>query len=97
MDGLLNAPDYSYNKNRKPYVYHGHEDVEKHVLHNPPSTCHSLRKRVLRQKELPTCTVQRYCNSRSAMVAAVVAAQCNHSKVLYHYDDLHASDDHPES
>ena len=50
--------------------------MEKHVLHNPPSTWHSLCKRVLRQKELPICTVQRYCNTRTVMVAAVVAAQC---------------------
>ena len=76
VGGLLNAPDYSYDKSRNQYVYHGHEHVENHVLHNPPSTWHSLCKRVLRQKELPICTVQRYCNSRTAMVAAVVAAQC---------------------
>ena len=76
VGGLLNAPDYSYDKSRNQYVYHGHEDVENHVLHNPPSTWHSLCKRVLRQKELPICTVQRYCNTRAAMVAAVVAAQC---------------------
>ena len=74
--GLLNALDYSYEKSRNQYVYHGHEDVENHVLHNIPSTSHSLCKRVLRQKELPICTVQRYCNSRTLMVAAVVAAQC---------------------
>ena len=72
---LFNAPDYSYDKSRDQYVYHGYEDAEKHVLHNPPSTWHSLCKTVLRQKELPICTVQRYCNSRTAMVAAVVAAQ----------------------
>ena len=76
MGGLLNAPDYSYDKSRNQYVYHGHEDVENHVLHNPPSTWHSVYKRVLRQKELSICTVQRYCNTRTAMVAAVVAAQC---------------------
>ena len=76
VGGLLNAPDYSYDKSRNQYVYHGHEDVENHVLHNPPSTWHSLCKRVLRQKELPICTVQWYCNTRTAMVAAVVAAQC---------------------
>ena len=76
VGGLLNAPDYSYDKSRNQNVYHGHEDVENHVLHNPPSTWHSLCKRVLRQKELPIYTVQRYCNSRTAMVAAVVAAQC---------------------
>ena len=60
VGGLLSAPDYSYDKGRNQYVYHGHEDVEKYVLHNPPSTWHSLCKRVLRQKELPICTVQRY-------------------------------------
>ena len=76
VGGLLNAPNYSYDKSRNQYVYHGHEDVENHVLHNPPSTWHSLYKRVLRQKELPICTVQRYYNSRTAMVAAVVVAQC---------------------
>ena len=76
VGGLLSAPDYSYDKSRNQYVYHGHEDVEKHVPHNPPSTWHSLCKRVLRLKELPVCMVQRYCNSRTAMVAAVVAAQC---------------------
>ena len=76
VGGLLNAPDYSYDKSRSQYVYHGHEDVENHVLHDPHSTWHSLCKRVLRQKELPICTVQRYSNSRTAMVAAVVAAQC---------------------
>ena len=76
VGGLLNAPDYSYDKSRNQYVYHGHEDVEKHALHNPPSTWHSLCKRVLRQKELPICTVQRYYNSRTAMVTAVIAAQC---------------------
>ena len=65
VGGLLNAPDYSYDKSRNQYVYHGHEDVD--VLDNPPSTW---------QKELPICTVQRYCSSRTAMVAAVVAAQC---------------------
>ena len=83
MGGLLSAPDYSYDKSKGQYVYHGHEDVENHILHNPPSTWHSLCKRVLRQKELPMCTVQRYCNSRTAMVAAVVAAQCKpqHSPV----------------
>ena len=75
VGGLLNAPDYSYDKSRDQYVYHGHEDVENHVLSNPTSTSHSLCKRVLRQKELPTCTVQRYYNTRTAMVAAVVAAQ----------------------
>ena len=69
VGGLINAPDYSYGKSRNQYVYHGHEDVENHVL------C-LLCKTVLRQKELPICTVQRYCNSRTAMVAAVVAAQC---------------------
>ena len=72
---LLNAPDYSYDKSRNQYIYHGHEGVENHALHNPPSTWHSLCKRVLRQKKLPICTVQRYCNSRTAMVTAVVAAQ----------------------
>ena len=76
VGGLLIAPDYSYDKSRNQYVYHGYEDVEKHVLHSPPSTWHSLCKRVLRQKELLICTVQRYCNTRTAMVAAVVAAQC---------------------
>ena len=76
VGGLLNVPDYSYDNSRNQYVYHGYEDVEKHLLHNPPSTWHSLCKRVLRQKELRICTVQRYCNSRTAMVAAVVAAQC---------------------
>ena len=76
VGGLLSAPDYSYDKSRNQYVYHGHEDVEKHVLHNTPATWHSLCKRVLRQKELPICTVQRYCNARTAMVAAVVTAQC---------------------
>ena len=83
MGGLLSAPDYSYDKSKGQYVYHGHEDVENHILYNPPSTWHSLCKRVLRQKELPICTVQRYCNSRTAMVAAVVAAQCKpqHSPV----------------
>ena len=75
VGGLHNAPDYSYDKSRNQYVYHGHEDVEKHVLQNPPSTWHSLCKTVLRQKELPICTVKRYCNARTAMVAAVVAAQ----------------------
>ena len=76
VGGLLSAPDYSYEKSRNHYVYHGYEGVEKYVLHNPPSTWYSLRKRVLRQEELPICTVQRYCNTRTAMVAAVVAAQC---------------------
>ena len=38
VGGLLSAPDYSYDKSRSQYVYHGHEDVENHVLHNPPST-----------------------------------------------------------
>ena len=76
VGGLLSAPDYSYDKSRNQYVYHGYEDVEKHVLHNPPSNWFSLCKRVLRQKELPICTAQRYCNTRTAMVAAVVAAQC---------------------
>ena len=77
VGGLLNAPDYLYDKSRDQYVYHGYEDVEKHVLHDPPSTWHSLCKRVLRQKELPICTVQRYRNTRTATVAAVVAApQC---------------------
>ena len=76
VNGLLSAPDYSYGKSRNQYVYHGYEDVEKHILHNPPSTWHSLCKKVLRQKELPICTVQPYCNTRTAMVAAVVAAQC---------------------
>ena len=76
MGGLLNGPDYSYDKSRNQYIYHGHEDEEKHVFHNPPSIWHLLCKRVLRQKELPICTVQRYCNTRTAMVAAVVAAQC---------------------
>ena len=76
VGGLLSAPDYSYDKSRNQYVYHGYEDVEKHVLHNPPSTWHSLCKRVLRQKELPICTVQRYCNTRTAMGTAVVATQC---------------------
>ena len=76
MGGLLSAPDYSYGKSRDQYVYHGYEDVEKHVLHNPPLSWHSLCKRVLRQKELPICTVQRYCKTRTAIVAAVVAAQC---------------------
>ena len=33
-------------------------------------------ERVLRQKELPVCIVQRYCNTRTSMVAAVIAAQC---------------------
>ena len=75
MGGLLNALDYSYDKSRNQHVYHGHEDVENHVLHNGPSTWHSLCKRVLRQKELPICTVQRYCNTRTVMVATVVAAQ----------------------
>ena len=74
VGGLLNTPDYSYDKSRNQYVYHGYEDVEKHVLHNPSSTWHSLCKRVLRQKEFLICTVQRYCNTRTAMVAAVVAA-----------------------
>ena len=76
MGGLLSPPDNSYDKSRDQYVYHGYEDMEKHALHNPSSTWHSLCKRVLRQKELPICTVQRYCNTRTAMVAAVVAAQC---------------------
>ena len=76
MGGLLSAPDYSYDKDRNQYVYHGYEDVENHTLHNPPSTWHSLLKRVLRRKELPVCTVQRYCNTRTAMVAAVVGVQC---------------------
>ena len=62
VGGLLNAPDCSYDKSRNQYVYHGHEDVENHVLHSLPSTWHSLCKRVLRQKELAICTVQRYCN-----------------------------------
>ena len=74
--GLLSAPDYLYDKSRNQYVYHGYEDVEKHILPSPPLTCHSSCKRVLRQKELPICTVQRYCNNtRTAMVAAVVAAE----------------------
>ena len=76
VGGLLSAPDYLYDKSRNQYVYHEHEDVEKYVLHNPPSTWHSLCKRVLRQKEMPICEVQRYCNAITAMVAAVVAAQC---------------------
>ena len=76
VGGLLNARDYPYDKSRNQYVYHGHDDVENYVLHNPPSAWHSLCKRVLRQKELPTCTVQRYCNTRTAMITAVVAAQC---------------------
>ena len=76
VGGLLNTPDYSCDKSRNQYVYHGHEGVENHVLYNPPSTWHSLCKRVVRQKKLPICTVQRYCNTRTAMVAAVVAAQC---------------------
>ena len=76
VSGLLSAPDYSYDKSRNQCVYHGYEDVEKHILLNPPSTWHSLCKRVLRQKELPICTVQRYCNTKPAMVAGVVAAQC---------------------
>ena len=76
VGGLLNAPDYSYDKSRNQYVYYGHEDGEKYILHNPPSTWHSSCKRVLRQKELRICTVQRYCNARTAMVAAVVTAQC---------------------
>ena len=76
VGGLLNAPDYSYDKSRDQYVYHGYEDVEKHVLHNPPSTWRSLCKRVLRQKELSIRTVQQYCNPRTAMVADVVVAQC---------------------
>ena len=80
VSGLLSASDYSYDKSRNQYVYHGYEDVEKYVLHNPPSTWHSLCKRVLRQKELPICTVQRYCNTRTAKVAAVVAAQCKPQK-----------------
>ena len=82
VGGLLSAPDYSYDKSRNQYVYHRHEDVEKHVLHNLPSTWHSLCKRVLRQKKLPICTVQRYCNARTAMVAAVVAAQCTPQQSL---------------
>ena len=97
MGGLFNAPDYSYDKSRNQYVYHGHGDVEKHVLHNPPSTWHSLCKRVLRQKGLPICTVQRYCNVGTAMVAAVVAAQCKPQQSPVPLRDLHASDDHPES
>ena len=76
VGGLLSAPYYSNDKSRNQYVYHGYEDVEKHVLRNPPSTWYSLCKRALRQKELPICTVQRYCNTRTAMVVAVVAAQC---------------------
>ena len=76
MGGLLNASDYSYDKSRDQYAYHGYEDVEKYVLHNPPSTWHSLCKRVLRQKELPICTVKRYCNTRTAMVTAIVATHC---------------------
>ena len=50
--------------------------MEKRTLHNPHSTWHSLCKIVLRQKELPVCTVQRYCKTRIAMVTDVVAAQC---------------------
>ena len=76
MGELLSAPDFSCDKSRDQYVYRGYEDVEKHVLHNPPSTWHLLCKRVLRQKELPTCTVQRYYNTRTAMVATVVAVEC---------------------
>ena len=76
VGGLLSAPDCSYDKSRDQCVYYGYEDVEKHVLHNPLSTWHSLYKRVIRQKELPICTVQWYCNTRKVMVAAVVAAQC---------------------
>ena len=76
MGGLLSAPDYSHDKSRDQYVYHGYEDVENRTLHNPSSTWHSLRKRVLPHKELPLCTVRRYCKTRTAMVAAVVAAQC---------------------
>ena len=76
VGGLLSAPDYLHDKSRNQYVYNGYENVDKHVLYNPPSTWHTLCKKVLRQKELPTCTVQRYCNTRTAMVAAVVAAQC---------------------
>ena len=75
--GLLSDPDYSYDKGRNQYVYHRYEDVENHTLHNPPSTWHLLCKKVLRQKELPACTVQLYCKTRTAMlVAAVLAAQC---------------------
>ena len=73
VGGLLSAPDYSYDKGRNKYVYHGYEDVENHTLNNPPSTWHSLCKRVLRQKELPVCTIKRYCKSRTTMVAAAVA------------------------
>ena len=76
MGALPSAPDYSHDKSRDHYVYHGYEDVENHTLHNPPSTWHSLRKRALRQKEQRVCTVRRYCETRTAMVAAVVAAQC---------------------
>ena len=76
VGGILSAPDDSYDKSRNQYVYHGYEYVEKHVLHNPPSTWHSLCKRVFRQKELPIRTVQRYCNTRTVVVAAVDAAHC---------------------
>ena len=41
VGGLFSAPDYSCDKSRNQYVYHGIEDVEKHVLHNPTSTWHS--------------------------------------------------------
>ena len=34
VGGLLSAPDYSYDKSRNEYVYHGHEDVEKCTPHS---------------------------------------------------------------